>query len=123
MRIAMIGTGYVGLVSGACFAEFGLDVVCVDKDERKIAMLEEGRIPIFEPGLDTLVARHKEAGRLSFTTDLKAAVRQSEAVFICGRRSGKSDCGVLRCTSKVWSSTTTSPPASMSDSSFFGSSE
>ena len=82
MRIAMIGTGYVGLVSGACFAEFGLDVVCVDKDERKIAMLEEGRIPIFEPGLDTLVARHKEAGRLSFTTDLKAAVRQSEAVFI-----------------------------------------
>ncbi len=82
MRIAMIGTGYVGLVSGACFAEFGLDVICVDKDERKIAMLEEGRIPIFEPGLDALVARHKEAGRLSFTTDLKAAVRQSEAVFI-----------------------------------------
>ncbi len=82
MRIAMIGTGYVGLVSGACFAEFGLDVICVDKDERKIAMLEEGRIPIFEPGLDALVARHKEAGRLSFTTDLEAAVRQSEAVFI-----------------------------------------
>ncbi len=82
MRIAMIGTGYVGLVSGACFAEFGLDVICVDKDQRKIDMLERGEIPIYEPGLDALVTRHKEAGRLTFTTDLKAAVRGSDAVFI-----------------------------------------
>jgi UDPglucose 6-dehydrogenase len=82
MRIAMIGTGYVGLVSGACFAEFGLDVVCVDKDQAKIDMLEAGKIPIYEPGLDALVAHHKEAGRLTFTTDLKAAVKGSDAVFI-----------------------------------------
>jgi UDPglucose 6-dehydrogenase len=82
MRIAMIGTGYVGLVSGACFAEFGVDVVCVDKDQAKIDMLERGEIPIFEPGLDALVARHKEAGRLTFTTDLKTAVKGSDAVFI-----------------------------------------
>ena len=82
MKIAMIGTGYVGLVSGACFAEFGLEVVCVDKDQRKIAMLEEGRIPIYEPGLDVLVERHRSAGRLSFTTDLAAAIDGAEAVFI-----------------------------------------
>ena len=82
MRIAMIGTGYVGLVSGACFAEFGVDVVCVDKDQAKIDMLERGDIPIFEPGLDALVARHKDAGRLTFTTDLKTAVKGSDAVFI-----------------------------------------
>ncbi|HEX8375596.1 MAG TPA: UDP-glucose/GDP-mannose dehydrogenase family protein [Geminicoccaceae bacterium] len=82
MRIAMIGTGYVGLVSGACFAEFGLDVVCVDKDEAKVAMLKEGRIPIYEPGLEALVAQHQAAGRLSFTTDLPEAVDGAEAVFI-----------------------------------------
>lgn len=82
MRIAMIGTGYVGLVSGACFAEFGLDVTCVDKDEAKIAALREGRIPIYEPGLDALVERHQAAGRLSFTTRLAEAVAGAEAVFI-----------------------------------------
>jgi UDPglucose 6-dehydrogenase len=82
MRIAMIGTGYVGLVSGACFAEFGLDVVCVDKDESKIAMLREGRIPIYEPGLEALVERHHAGGRLSFTTSLAEAVSDAEAVFI-----------------------------------------
>jgi UDPglucose 6-dehydrogenase len=82
MKIAMIGTGYVGLVSGACFAEFGLDVVCVDKDAKKIAMLDEGRIPIYEPGLDAMVERHRTAGRLSFTTDLPAAIDGAEAVFI-----------------------------------------
>ena len=82
MRIAMIGTGYVGLVSGACFAEFGLDVTCVDKDQRKIDMLLEGRIPIYEPGLDVLVERHKREGRLHFTTELREAVQNSDAVFI-----------------------------------------
>lgn len=82
MRIAMIGAGYVGLVSGACFAEFGLDVICVEKDQRKIDMLLRGEIPIFEPGLDELVARHSSEGRLRFTSDLKTAVREVEAVFI-----------------------------------------
>jgi UDPglucose 6-dehydrogenase len=82
MRIAMIGTGYVGLVSGACFSEFGVDVVCVDKDASKIAMLEDGRMPIYEPGLEDLVAGNVEAGRLTFTTDLKQAVAGADAVFI-----------------------------------------
>jgi UDPglucose 6-dehydrogenase len=82
MRIAMIGTGYVGLVSGACFSEFGIDVVCVDKDEVKISRLDRGEIPIFEPGLDDLVANNVRAGRLTFTTDLKSAVREADAVFI-----------------------------------------
>ncbi|OIR02337.1 UDP-glucose 6-dehydrogenase TuaD [mine drainage metagenome] len=82
MRIAMIGTGYVGLVSGACFSEFGIEVICVDKDESKIEGLKQNRMPIYEPGLDTLVADNVKAGRLSFTTDLKAAVAQSDAVFI-----------------------------------------
>ncbi|MDZ4869758.1 MAG: UDP-glucose/GDP-mannose dehydrogenase family protein [Alphaproteobacteria bacterium] len=82
MRVAMIGTGYVGLVSGACFSNFGHHVVCVDKDESKIARLNRGEIPIFEPGLDALVADNVKAGRLSFTTDLKSAVPDAEAVFI-----------------------------------------
>ncbi|MBI1218441.1 MAG: nucleotide sugar dehydrogenase [Rhodobacteraceae bacterium] len=82
MKIAMIGTGYVGLVSGVCFSDFGHDVVCVDKDPRKIEMLEAGKVPIYEPGLDDVMARNVAAGRLSFTTDLKAAVDGAEAVFI-----------------------------------------
>lgn len=82
MRIAMIGTGYVGLVSGACFSEFGVEVVCVDKDRDKIAALKRGEIPIFEPGLEALVANNVKDGRLSFTTDLPAAVRSVDAVFI-----------------------------------------
>ena len=82
MRIAMIGTGYVGLVSGACFSEFGVDVVCVDKDAKKIEGLRQNRMPIFEPGLDQLVADNVKAGRLSFTTDLAAAVAGADAVFI-----------------------------------------
>ncbi|HEX3862929.1 MAG TPA: UDP-glucose/GDP-mannose dehydrogenase family protein [Stellaceae bacterium] len=82
MRIAMIGTGYVGLVSGACFSEFGVSVVCVDKDENKIERLKRGEIPIFEPGLDQLVASNTAAGRLTFTTDLKEAVRGADAVFV-----------------------------------------
>jgi UDPglucose 6-dehydrogenase len=82
MRIAMIGTGYVGLVSGACFSEFGVSVTCVDKDADKIARLQRGEVPIYEPGLDQLVAVNKAAGRLTFTTDLKAALDGAEAVFI-----------------------------------------
>jgi UDPglucose 6-dehydrogenase len=82
MRIAMIGTGYVGLVSGACFSEFGVSVTCVDKDADKIARLQQGQVPIYEPGLDQLVAVNKAAGRLTFTTDLKAALDGAEAVFI-----------------------------------------
>ncbi len=82
MRIAMVGTGYVGLVSGACFSEFGVDVVCVDKDANKIDKLNNGEIPIYEPGLNSLIAKNTEAGRLSFTTDLPAAVKGADAVFI-----------------------------------------
>ena len=82
MKIAMIGTGYVGLVSGVCFSDFGHEIVCVDKDPRKIEMLERGEVPIFEPGLDQLMAKNVEAGRLSFTRDLKAAIAGADAVFI-----------------------------------------
>jgi len=82
MRIAMIGTGYVGLVSGACFSEFGWHVTCVDKDAAKVARLERGEMPIYEPGLDRLVAGNVAAGRLAFTTDLAGAVAEAEAVFI-----------------------------------------
>lgn len=82
MRITMIGSGYVGLVSGACFADFGHQVVCVDKDARKIEKLEQGEMPIYEPGLTELVAGNVRQGRLSFTTDLKTAVTDADAVFI-----------------------------------------
>ncbi|NVJ90575.1 MAG: UDP-glucose/GDP-mannose dehydrogenase family protein, partial [Methylocystaceae bacterium] len=82
MRIAMIGTGYVGLVSGACFSEFGTNVVCVDKDVTKIEKLHENIMPIFEPGLDKLVENNVSGGRLEFTTDLKEAVKDADAVFI-----------------------------------------
>jgi UDPglucose 6-dehydrogenase len=82
MRIAVIGTGYVGLVSGACFSEFGVTVTCVDQDAAKIARLRGNEMPIFEPGLDALVARNAAAGRLLFTTDLGSAVEGADAVFI-----------------------------------------
>jgi UDPglucose 6-dehydrogenase len=82
MRIAMIGTGYVGLVSGACFADFGHNVICVDKDAGKIASLVHGVMPIFEPGLDELVERNVKENRLEFSTDLAAAVKNSGVVFI-----------------------------------------
>ena len=91
MRIAMIGTGYVGLVSGACFSEFGVDVTCVDKDDAKIEQLASGHVPIFEPGLDSLVARNVASGRLRFTTLHDVAVRDANVVFLAvgtpGRRS------------------------------------
>ena len=82
MNVVMIGAGYVGLVSGACFAEFGASVVCVDKQDDRIAALQAGKIPIYEPGLDDLVKKNADAGRLAFTTDLAASVRNADLVFI-----------------------------------------
>ena len=81
MKIAIVGTGYVGLVSGACFAEMGLDITCVDTDRAKIEALNAGRIPIYEPGLEELVRRNFDAGRLHFTTDLAACLDRVEVVF------------------------------------------
>ena len=82
MKLAVIGTGYVGLVTGTCLAETGNDVTCVDNDERKIAMLRQGKIPIYEPGLAELVSRNAEAGRLHFTADLAAATATAKLVFL-----------------------------------------
>jgi UDPglucose 6-dehydrogenase len=82
MKIAMVGSGYVGLVSGACFADFGHDVVCIDKDTSKIERLRQGVMPIYEPGLDALVETNVKAGRLSFTTDLAEGIRGASAIFI-----------------------------------------
>jgi UDPglucose 6-dehydrogenase len=82
MHIAVIGTGYVGLVTGACFAEFGMSVNCVDKDEGKIRQIRAGKMPIYEPGLDALVAKNVRAGRLTFSTDVSQAVEQSLVVFL-----------------------------------------
>jgi UDPglucose 6-dehydrogenase len=82
MKIAMVGSGYVGLVSGACFADFGHDVVCIDKDESKIALLHQGKMPIYEPGLEKLVENNVKAGRLSFTTSLAEGIKDASAIFI-----------------------------------------
>ena len=82
MHIAVIGTGYVGLVTGACFAEFGVNVTCVDVDAEKIARLSEGHVPIYEPGLDQIVVKNHQAGRLNFTTDIRTAVEQALVIFL-----------------------------------------
>jgi UDP-glucose 6-dehydrogenase len=82
MHIAMIGSGYVGLVSGACLADFGHNVVCVDKDDEKISALKRGESPIFEPGLDDLIKRNTREDRLSFTSDVNSSAAGSNAVFI-----------------------------------------
>ena len=81
MKIAIVGTGYVGLVSGACFAEMGVDVTCVDVDSDKIELLIHGRVPIYEPGLDEMVRRNVDAGRLHFTTDFAMAAAGSKLIF------------------------------------------
>ena len=83
MKICVIGTGYVGLVSGVCFSDIGNDVICVDKDENKITGLKEGKIPIYEPGLEELVKKNLKSGNLKFTTDIKSAIIKSKLVFIC----------------------------------------
>jgi UDPglucose 6-dehydrogenase len=82
MNICMVGTGYVGLVTGACLADFGMNVVCVDKDAEKIASLQRGEVPIYEPGLKEVISRNERAGRLRFTTDLKASIEDALAIFI-----------------------------------------
>ena len=82
MKIAVVGTGYVGLVSGTCFAETGNDVICVDIDENKVAAMKGGKIPIYEPHLDVLFERNIKAGRLTFTTNLEAAVEDASLIFL-----------------------------------------
>ena len=91
MNICMVGTGYVGLVTGACLADFGMNVVCVDKDAEKIAALQAGRIPIYEPGLEAVVSRNERAGRLRFSTDLKSAIEDALAIFIAVGTPPKAD--------------------------------
>ena len=105
MHIVMVGSGYVGLVSGACFADFGHDVICVDKAVEKIEALKKGIIPIFEPGLDALVETNVKAGRLSFTTDLTEAVEEADVVFIAvgtpsRRGDGHADLGYVYAASR-----------------------
>jgi len=91
MHVAVVGTGYVGLVTGTCFSEFGIDVICVDNDEIKIKKLKEGIMPIYEPGLDILVAKNVRENRLSFTTDIKEAIEKSLVIFIAVGTPPKAD--------------------------------
>src|SRR3546814_17545688 len=97
MQVTIIGSGYVGLVSGTCFADFGHEVVCVDKDSAKIEALNAGKIPIYEPGLDDLVATNVAAGRLSFTTELADAVASADAVLIAVGTPSRREIGRASC--------------------------
>ena len=83
MKLCMIGTGYVGLVSGVCFSDLGNDVICVDKDEEKIKKLKKGILPIYEPGLEELVLKNYKNKRLKFSTDLQNSIKKSDIIFIC----------------------------------------
>ena len=111
MKIAVVGSGYVGLVLGACLAENGNTVACVDKDEAKVAMLKAGKMPIYEPGLEELVVRNQHEERLTFTTDLPASVRASAIVFIAvgtpqgedGAMKPKGNPGNHSCLAKIFS--------------------
>jgi UDPglucose 6-dehydrogenase len=102
VRICVVGTGYVGLVAGTCFAESGNDVICVDIDEAKIEALRKGKVPIYEPGLEELIKRNVEEGRLAFSTDLATAVRHALVCFIAvGTPQGESGASDLRAVRKV----------------------
>ena len=83
MKLCMIGTGYVGLVSGACFSDLGNNVICVDKDLNKINELKKGKIPIYEPGLEELVLKNIKSKRIKFSTDLERSIKSSDIIFIC----------------------------------------
>ena len=83
MKLCMIGTGYVGLVSGVCFSDLGNDVICVDKDKNKILLLQNGKIPIYEPGLTELMVKNYKNKKLKFSNDLKKSVKESDIIFIC----------------------------------------
>ncbi len=114
MKIAMVGSGYVGLVSGACFADFGHDVVCIDKDAGKIELLHRGIMPIYEPGLAELVAANVKAGRLSFSTDLASAIEGAQAIFIAvgtpsRRGDGHADLSYVRAVAQELGENLTSP--------------
>ncbi len=111
MHVAMIGTGYVGLVSGVCFSEFGLDVVCVDKDADKIARLNRGEVPLYEPGLHDLMAANVKGGRLSFTTDLGQAVGGAEAVSSPSGRRAAAATGTRMCLSSTTRPGRSPPPS------------